>query len=246
MAGRRLVSVLNLGHISYRRAWDLQQRLVRKQLDILKSDVHKTHEGTQNLMLLCTHNPVYTIGIRTKGYSAEEEGRLKSLGADFLRTERGGLITFHGPGQLVAYPILDLVHFKKSVRWYVEQLERTVIATCSRFGVEGETSPHTGVWVGERKIAAIGIHCSRYITSHGLALNCNTDLSWFDHIVPCGIEGKGVTSLTAELKQDRITVEDTIEPFLESFSEQFDCQLIDADRGRRGKWNNGRSAEKKL
>ncbi|XP_071511765.1 octanoyl-[acyl-carrier-protein]:protein N-octanoyltransferase LIPT2, mitochondrial-like [Diadema antillarum] len=235
MGLRRLVSVLNLGCISYRRAWDLQQKLVRRQLDVLQSitDKERRHEGTQDLLLLCTHSPVYTIGIRTKGYSPDDEERLRSLGANFFRTERGGLITFHGPGQLVAYPILDLTHYNRSVRWYVEQLEGVVIRTCDKFGIQGERSPHTGVWVGDRKIAAIGIHCSRYITSHGLALNCNTDLSWFDHIVPCGIEGKGVTSLSRELGRD-VAVEDTIEPFLNSFSEQFGCILEDADRGRQG------------
>uniref|UniRef100_A0A8C1II11 lipoyl(octanoyl) transferase n=1 Tax=Cyprinus carpio TaxID=7962 RepID=A0A8C1II11_CYPCA len=109
---------------------------------------------------------------------------------------RGGLITFHGPGQLVCYPVLNLGCFRKSVRWYVCELERTVIKTCGQFGIEASTSPDTGVWAGDNKICAIGIHCGRYITSHGLALNCNTDMSWFDNIVPCGIMGKGVTSLS--------------------------------------------------
>ncbi|XP_063967304.1 octanoyl-[acyl-carrier-protein]:protein N-octanoyltransferase LIPT2, mitochondrial-like [Lytechinus pictus] len=231
MAGKRLVSILNLGHIQYRRAWKLQQRLVRRQLDLLKTGGNEAHKETQDMLLLCTHSPVYTIGIRTKGYTSADEERLKDLGADFFRTERGGLITFHGPGQLVAYPILDLTHYQKSVRWYVKQLEDTVIKTCGRFGVIGQCSPDTGVWVGDSKIAAIGIHCTRYITSHGLALNCNTDLRWFDHIVPCGIEGKGVTSLSNEVRHRTITVEDAVEPFLESFSEQFECWLVDGDRG---------------
>lgn len=154
--------------------------------------------------------------------------QLRLLGADIHRTNRGGLITFHGPGQLVCYPVLNLGSFKKSVRWYVCQLEKTVIRLCSKFGIKASTSPHTGVWVGDNKICAVGIHCGRYITSHGLALNCNTDLTWFDHIVPCGIEGKGVTSLSAELQRD-VSVGETIPQLLEAFQEQFTCRLTEGD-----------------
>uniref|UniRef100_A0A9J7XDQ5 lipoyl(octanoyl) transferase n=1 Tax=Cyprinus carpio carpio TaxID=630221 RepID=A0A9J7XDQ5_CYPCA len=138
---------------------------------------------------------------------------------------RGGLITFHGPGQLVCYPVLNLGCFRKSVRWYVCELERTVIKTCAQFGIEASTSPDTGVWAGDNKICAIGIHCGRYITSHGLALNCNTDMSWFDNIVPCGIMGKGVTSLSRELGRD-VPTEEAVPKLLEAFTEQFNCTLI--------------------
>ncbi|XP_055735370.1 putative lipoyltransferase 2, mitochondrial [Salvelinus fontinalis] len=210
------VEVIQLGRISYGRALQVQQLYVRRHLDS-KDKLH-------NALLLCEHPPVYTIGIRQALYPFEEEQRLKLLGAEFFRSNRGGLITFHGPGQLVCYPILNLGCFKKSVRWYVCELERTVINLCRKYGIRASTSPNTGVWVGDSKICAIGIHCGRYITSHGLALNCNTDMGWFENIVPCGIVGKGVTSLSQELGRD-VSIEESIPPLLETFSDQFDCTL---------------------
>ncbi|GCB74993.1 octanoyl-[acyl-carrier-protein]:protein N-octanoyltransferase LIPT2, mitochondrial [Scyliorhinus torazame] len=217
-----VIEVVNLGRISYGEGLQAQRRFIRRHLNALSQC--STAGSPLNALLLCEHQPVYTIGIRTARYPIEEEERLKQLGAEFYRADRGGLITFHGPGQLVCYPILNLAHFRKSVRWYVGELERTVIQLCHRFGINGETSPDTGVWVRDEKICAIGIHCGRYITSHGLALNCNTDLHWFSHITPCGIEGKGVTSLSQTLKRE-VTVSEAMEPFLETFAEQFNCLL---------------------
>ncbi|XP_069748344.1 octanoyl-[acyl-carrier-protein]:protein N-octanoyltransferase LIPT2, mitochondrial [Narcine bancroftii] len=217
-----VIKVVNLGRISYRDALQTQHKFIRRHIDALSQ--LPTAEPPVNTLLLCEHAPVYTIGIRTTRYPIEEEERLKGLGAEFHRTNRGGLITFHGPGQLVCYPILNLTHFRKSVRWYVGELERTTIQLCCRFGIKAETSPETGVWVGNNKICAIGIHCGRYITSHGLALNCNTDLLWFSHITPCGIEGKGVTSLSQVLKRE-VTISEAVEPFLETFAVQFNCTL---------------------
>ncbi|CAG9772945.1 unnamed protein product [Ceutorhynchus assimilis] len=151
------------------------------------------------------------------------------VGAEFYKTNRGGLITFHGPGQLVVYPILNLKHFKPSIKWYVCHLEKTIIHLCQKYGLTGETSPHTGVWIGDNKICAIGIHGSRFITTHGLALNCNTDLGWFDHIVPCGIEGRGVTSLSKELKRN-VSIDEVIPEFVDSFCTIFECESLDIDR----------------
>ncbi|XP_041919601.1 putative lipoyltransferase 2, mitochondrial [Alosa sapidissima] len=215
--GKTAVRVVNLGRISYGQALQVQQKHVRQHLD-KTSDV-------PNTLLLCEHHPVYTIGIRQAPYPPEEEERLKGLGAEFFRTNRGGLITFHGPGQLVCYPILNLGCFKKSVRWYVCELEKTVIGLCGKFGLKAATSPDTGVWVGDNKICAIGIHCGRYITSHGIALNCNTEMNWFDNIVPCGIVGKGVTSLSLELSRD-VTAAEATPYLLESFSERFNCHVL--------------------
>ncbi|XP_051881864.1 putative lipoyltransferase 2, mitochondrial [Pristis pectinata] len=217
-----VIEVVNLGRISYGNALQAQRKFIRRHFDALSQ--LPTAEPPVNALLLCEHAPVYTIGIRTAQYPIEEEERLKGLGAEFYQANRGGLITFHGPGQLVCYPILNLAHFRKSVRWYVGELERTTIQLCHKFGIKAETSPETGVWVGNNKICAIGIHCGRYITSHGLALNCNTDLLWFSHITPCGIEGKGVTSLSQVLKRE-VTVSEAVEPFLETFAEQFNCTL---------------------
>lgn len=210
------VKAVHLGRISYHSALKIQQQHIQQHLD--------SSRNIPNTLLLCEHEPVYTIGLRQAPYPPAEEQRLKALGADFCRTNRGGLITFHGPGQLVCYPILNLGCFKKSVRWYVCELERTVIKMCGKFGIKASTSPDTGVWVGDNKICAIGIHCGRYITSHGLALNCNTDMSWFDNIVPCGIVGKGVTSLSQELERD-VPPEEAIPELLEAFTEQFNCTL---------------------
>ncbi|AWO99512.1 putative lipoyltransferase 2 mitochondrial [Scophthalmus maximus] len=212
---RPVVEVVRLGLVTYQEALRLQQFFVNR---------HRS--GPAHTLLLCQHPAVYTTGIRHKPYPAQLLDRLRLLGADVHRTNRGGLITFHGPGQLVCYPVLNLASFKKSVRWYVCQLERTVVSVCSSFGLEAATSPHTGVWVGNNKICAVGIHCGRYVTSHGLALNCNTDMSWFNHIVPCGIEGKGVTSLSAELQRN-VSVEETIPRLLDAFRDQFACELMD-------------------
>ncbi|KPP73828.1 putative lipoyltransferase 2, mitochondrial, partial [Scleropages formosus] len=213
---KTVVKVLNLGLLPYAKALKVQQHYVRQHVE--------SPSVLRNTVLLCEHQPVYTIGIRQTAYPAEEEERLKALGAEFFRTNRGGLITFHGPGQLVCYPILHLGYFRKSVRWYVSELERTVIGMCARFGIKATTSPDTGVWVGENKICAIGIHCGRYVTSHGLALNCNTEVQWFNNIVPCGIVGKGVTSLSRELGRD-VTVLEATPALLQAFSENFHCEL---------------------
>ncbi|XP_069496267.1 octanoyl-[acyl-carrier-protein]:protein N-octanoyltransferase LIPT2, mitochondrial [Ambystoma mexicanum] len=218
---RPAVRVLRLGLRSYEQALAAQAHCVEK---------HREPGPPADTLLLCQHPPVYTVGLRRAPYPASEEERLRALGADFYRTDRGGLLTFHGPGQLVCYPVLDLRRFRRGggLRWYVSQLEGTAISLCRRLGIEAQRSPHTGVWVRDNKICAIGIHCGRYITSHGLALNCNTDLTWFEHIVPCGIIGKGVTSLSRELDRD-ITVEETTLPFMESFQEHFNCTLTFED-----------------
>ena len=209
----------------------------------------------QNYILVLEHTPVFTIGMRNRENYAKEakSSYFTGLGADYVETNRGGLITFHGPGQLVVYPILDLKNFvpnttlfhgKKGniigMRWYIDTLEQTVIDLLKdKYSLEAYRSPHTGVWIGneekdnERKICAMGVHNSQLVTGHGLALNCNTDLSWFDHIVPCGIEGKGVTSITKELNLDgrneNVTVESVIPLYLESFQRHFQCDINEID-----------------
>ncbi|KZC03999.1 Putative lipoyltransferase 2, mitochondrial, partial [Dufourea novaeangliae] len=215
----KTVKVLWAGRLNYHAGLRLQKLL---------SDRHrqKIEENTCNTLILLEHNPVYTVGIRDKNYTLQDEERLKNLGAEFFRTNRGGLITFHGPGQLVAYPILNLKEFKPSVKWYVCQIEKMIIRLCAEYGIYAETSPDTGVWVKDRKICAIGIHGSRYITTHGLALNCNTNLNWFDHIVPCGIEGKGVTSLSEELNTN-VTIADVLPLLKNAFQNQFQCSLVE-------------------
>lgn len=210
----RLVHILKTGRLNYGDSLKLQKSISHR---LVQGDVKY-----KNFIILTEHNPVYTIGIRTKNYSVDDEEKLKNLGAEFYRTNRGGLITFHGPGQLVAYPIINLKNFEPSVRWYVCHIEKTIIDLCKKHGITARTTVDTGVWVDNRKICAIGIHASRYITTHGLALNCNTDLSWYKHIVPCGLEGKEVTSLSKELSKN-ISIDDTTPEFLTSFQDVFQC-----------------------
>lgn len=223
---RPVVRVLSLGRISYTAGLQFQTECVRRHKNGLSGSVLVSETKPLDTLLLCEHSPpVYTVGMRQAAYPSSEEARLRQLGAEFFRTDRGGLITFHGPGQLVCYPVLNLAHFqRKSIRWYIDQLERTMMELCHRYGLETSTSSDRGIWVKDNKICALGVHCGRYITSHGLALNCNTDLGWFEHIVPCGIEGKGVTSLSKELKRN-VTVAEVTLPFLEVFEQQFMCTL---------------------
>lgn len=221
----RLVHVLKAGQLNYSESLKLQKSISNR---LIQGDAK-----FKNILILTEHHPVYTIGIRTKNYSIDDEEKLRNLGAEFYKTNRGGLITFHGPGQLVAYPIINLKNFEPSVRWYVCHIEKTVIDLCKKYGIKAQTTEDTGVWVDNRKICAIGIHASRYITTHGLAFNCNIDLSWFNHIVPCGLEGKEVTSLSKELFQN-VTIDDTTPEFLDSFQDIFKCstEIISASETR--------------
>lgn len=211
---KRLVLLLRTGLLPYTKSLVLQKTLSQ----------HVLNGHYSNILIITEHPPVYTIGIRTKQYSIQDEERLRKLGAEFHKTNRGGLITFHGPGQLVAYPIINLKNFTPSMKWYVCHVEKTIIDLCKRYGIEARTTNDTGVWVDDRKICAIGVHGSRYVTTHGLALNCNTDLNWFEHIVPCGIPGKGVTSISNET-QKNVTVDAVVPNFSKSFSEIFDADV---------------------
>ncbi|XP_062516393.1 putative lipoyltransferase 2, mitochondrial [Corticium candelabrum] len=213
------VVVKDLGRIAYSEALRVQFCHVQKQLEA------RSHSSlVKNTILLCEHPNVYTLGHRSSLRNIEDDqNRLEILGAEVHKTKRGGQITFHGPGQVVCYPIVDLRSLQISLRTFVYGLEESIIRLCLRYKVLGERSPHTGVWVGDNKICAIGLHVSRGITSHGLALNCDNDLSWFDHIVPCGIEGKGVTSLSQQTGTTVSTKE--VKPLLiRSLLHQFDLQ----------------------
>lgn len=216
---RPVVHILRAGLTSYTQGLNLQKYIASKFNDA-------SPDQFRNVLILTEHRPVYTIGIRTKDYTIDDEQHLRQLGAEFHRTNRGGLITFHGPGQLVAYPILNLKQFTPSVRWYVCHLEKTIISLCAELGLSAKTTPDTGVWIKNRKICAMGIHGKRYITTHGLALNCDNDLTWFEHIVPCGLTGKGVTSLSVELNKP-VSVAQTIPLLLAHFGKTFDCNVVE-------------------
>jgi lipoyl(octanoyl) transferase len=185
------LTVDRLGTVAYRPTWELQDELAEQRRGRRIGD----------RLLLVEHFPVYTIGRGgdESNLLASPE-RLRDIGAELVRVDRGGDITFHGPGQLVAYPIVELKD-PLDLRRYVRTLEAAVIETAARFGVEGtHLKGHPGIWVdGERKLAAIGVRVRRGVTTHGLALNVNTDLRWFDEMIPCGIHNKGVTSLAKEL-----------------------------------------------
>ncbi|RVE54346.1 hypothetical protein evm_000831 [Chilo suppressalis] len=209
--------------MSYDTALKIQLALARKHLDGITRGLQTNYDT----LLLVEHKPVYTVGIRDDTPKSEII-KLQDLGADFRKTNRGGLITFHGPGQLVVYPIINLKHFKSSVKWYVHSLEETVIQMCDKLGIKAQRSPHTGVWVDDNKIAAIGIHASRYVTTHGISLNCDNDLSWFDYIDPCGIEDKGVTSLTKETGI-KCSTEKMSPIFLKHFENTFSCESEELD-----------------
>lgn len=217
----KVIKLLKLGHMRFDPCLNLQ--------NYLSESLKKKGINDCGYLIIVEHEPVYTVGIRQRDYNSLFENNLIKLGAEFKRTNRGGLITFHGPGQLIAYPILNLKYFKPSVRWYVSNLETTIINLCNEtYGLNATTSPDTGVWIGNDKICAMGVRCSRYITTHGLALNCNIDLSWFKHIVPCGLHGKGVTSLSSIFEKD-ISVSNVLPYFLQHFSKSFECNIVNTE-----------------
>lgn len=266
-----IVNLYKLGLVSYAKALNIQQTLFeqsKKTVQLIGRDVEAPIDQsvTRNSLLLLEHDPVYTIGIRNKQYNENYVDKLKqtldehNMRADFVRTNRGGLITFHGPGQLVAYPIIylgDFTRTNKSVKTYVNLLESTIISALDAVGLPGAHTlqEHPGVWLGggERKIAFIGISCKRYVTMHGVSINCDCDLAWFDHIVSCGIEDKIITSVSRELfaggsdarvtesktsqcardqpeQTDRIEYKNLAsisEAFCASFARHFDCKLIE-------------------
>jgi len=224
----------DLGLIDYKKAWDYQEKLFQEIIDI-KSRNRKegTSVATQSRLLFCEHPHVYTLG-----KSGDEknllvnEDYLKSRGATFYKINRGGDITYHGPGQIVGYPILDLDNFFTDIHKYLRYLEEVVIKTIEEYGIEGERSGgETGVWldVGKptaRKLCALGVRSSRWVTMHGFAFNVNADLSYFGNIVPCGIVDKSVTSLQEELGY-KLDIEEVKEKLKNHLASIFEMELID-------------------
>ncbi len=202
------VKFTDLGLIDYKEAWDYQEELFKQVVDIkLANRDHTTEEPTPNYLLFCQHPHVFTLGKSgSMDHLLVNNEELSEKEASFYKINRGGDITYHGPGQLVAYPILDLDNFFTDIHRYVRFLEEAVIRTCADYGITaGRIAGLTGVWLTDgmpRKICAIGVKSSRWVTMHGLAMNVNTDLSYFGNIVPCGIEDKAVTSLQQELGRE--------------------------------------------
>ena len=200
----------NLGLIDYQTAWDFQEELHAKIVAIKLDNRNLLPDNqvdTPNYILFCEHPHVYTLGKSGKiEHLLLDENGLEKYGAKYYKINRGGDITYHGEGQLVGYPILDLENFFTDIHKYMRFLEEAVIRTCKDFGIDaGRIQGLTGVWIdyekqeNPRKICAMGVKASRWVTMHGFALNINTDLSYFNHIVPCGIDDKSVTSMKKEL-----------------------------------------------
>lgn len=235
------VEFRDLGSMEYKAAWDYQESLLQENLKI-KSVVHNTEETvdtsslpTRHYLLFVEHPPVYTLGKSGKmEHVLINERQRMQEGIEFFHTNRGGDITFHGPQQIVGYPILDLEKFYTDIGKYLRELEEVIIRTLAEYGiVAGRSAGETGVWIDatvkgrERKICAMGVRCSRWITMHGFALNVNTDLHYFDHIIPCGIANKKVTSIKEELGKE-IDVEEVKEKLKRNFSEVFHVSIAEA------------------
>lgn len=229
----RKVAFRDLGVIDYKEAWDLQEELFAKTIQQkIANRTAATEKETENILLFCEHPHVYTLG---KSGSADHlllnERELKEKDASYYKINRGGDITYHGPGQLVAYPIFDLDHFFSDIHKYLRFLEEAVIQTIAEYGIEGgRVDGLTGVWVGgdgpnPRKICAMGVKCSRWVTMHGIGFNINSDLSYFKHIVPCGIDDKDVTSMEAELGR-KLDFTEVSEVLKEKLASQFEYQYI--------------------
>lgn len=203
------VHYTNLGLVDYKEAWDLQESLFAETIALkIARRNGETEEPTKNRILFCEHPHVYTLGKSgNENHFLLNEKTLALYNATYYKINRGGDITYHGPGQLVVYPILDLDYFFSDIHKYLRYLEESVIQTIAEYGVIGERMDGlTGVWIEpntprERKICAFGVKCSRWVTMHGIGFNINTDLTYFNHIIPCGIEDKSVTSLQKELRR---------------------------------------------
>lgn len=242
----------DLGQMAYKDAWDFQEELLQENVQrksevrnrkseavVLENEI-SSHQPftihhspiTTHHLLFVEHPPVYTLGKsgNINNVLLNEEA-LKARGIDFFKTNRGGDITFHGPQQIVGYPILDLEKFYTDIGKYLRNIEEVIIQTLAEYGIKGDRSPgETGVWIDpqikgkERKIAAIGVRSSRWITMHGFALNVNPDLNYFNFIIPCGIQHKQVTSIEKELGY-KVDFEEAKEKVKRNFEKVFDVEL---------------------
>lgn len=229
------VKFQDLGVKDYQPTWDYQEELLKQNLDI---KIHNREnpenlKPTDNHLLFVEHPHVYTLG--KSGHESNllaNENKLKEIEATYVKVNRGGDITYHGFGQVVGYPILDLENFYTDIHRYMRDLEEVIIRTIAEYGLTGERSPgETGVWfdVGKpyaRKICALGVKASRWVTIHGFALNVNTNMKYFDYIIPCGISDKQVTSMQRELEKE-VDYEEVKEKIKKHFVDVFGCELIE-------------------
>lgn len=223
----------DIGLIEYKKAWEFQEVFFNKTLEIKSKNRNEgTNLKTENYLIFCEHPHVYTLGNSgNQNNLLVNEEYLKSRGASFYKTNRGGDITYHGPGQIVGYPVFDLDNFFNDIGKYLRLLEECIILTLAEYGIKGERSKgETGVWIdvgsnNARKICALGVKTSRWVSMHGFAFNVNTDLSFFENIIPCGINDKQVTSLQKELGEE-INIENTKGKLKKNIEHVFDLKLI--------------------
>lgn len=226
------IELQELGLKKYKDAWNYQNKLFQEIIDIkLENRKEEIRKSTTNYFLFTEHPHVYTLG--KSGNSNNlllSEKQLKEKEITFFKSNRGGDITYHGPGQIIGYPILDLDNFETDIHKYMRNLEEVIILTIAEYGLKGERSDgETGVWLDvgtpfARKICALGVRTSRWVTMHGFALNVSTNLGYFDHIIPCGIKGKAVTSLEVELNQ-KLNINEVKQKIKNNFSTVFEVNF---------------------
>jgi len=230
----RTVEIQDLGNKDYKDTWDYQEELFRGILDLkIRNRRENLELETPNHFLFVEHPHVYTLG-KSGDFSnlLIDEEKLREIDASFYKINRGGDITYHGPGQVVGYPILDLENFFTDIHKYLRFLEEMIIRTLAEYGLKGERSDgETGVWLDvgtpfARKICAMGVRASRWVTMHGFAFNVNTDLGYFDHMIPCGIKDKAVTSLNVELAKTKISMDEVKSKLTHHFTELFDATIV--------------------
>jgi lipoyl(octanoyl) transferase len=221
--GRRKLWVLDLGNFPYGEALKLQRAVAAMRI---------SGEVPEDVLLLLEHPPVVTLGRSSKtAHLVSSPGFLASRGVDVFEVERGGDVTFHGPGQLVGYPIFDLKRHRQDLHWYLRQVEEALIVAVAELGVVAERrAGYTGVWTNGRKLASIGVHMREWVTWHGFALNVTTDLSYFDLIVPCGIHGVTMTSLALEKSESPPDLTEATAAVISAFADVFDLAPVAFER----------------
>ena len=228
------IQLQDLGSKDYKSTWEYQEELFKDIVDLkIKNRREELELETPNYLLFVEHPHVYTLG---KSGDLENlllnEKQLEAKGATFYKINRGGDITYHGPGQIVGYPILDLENFFTDIHKYLRFLEEAIILTLEEYGLKcGRSEGETGVWLDvgtpfARKICALGVRASRWVTMHGFALNVNVDLGYFDNIIPCGIRGKGVTSLQVELGIEKVDEDEVKAKIIKHLTELFEAEFV--------------------
>jgi len=233
----KAIKIVDLGNKDFKETWDYQEQLFKSILDTkIRNRREEAGLETENYFLFVEHPHVYTLGKSgdVSNLLLNEE-QLTQKGATFYKINRGGDITYHGPGQIVGYPILDLDNFFTDIHKYLRLLEEVIILTLEEYGLKSERSPgETGVWLDvgtpfARKICAMGVRASRWVTMHGFALNVNADLGYFDNIIPCGIKGKAVTSLNVELGVGKVNEAEVKSKLRKHFSTLFEAKLVESN-----------------